>query len=241
MDIKNLVRDVDKVRACIKSMEDNSLVAKKECRIYTPVRFTECGLASIGAETYIVAIYAMVVDGMFYSTNIANAMIRIEPTSTNKVMIEEEEYYEFIFEAGAVISPSLLLARVDTLTFRIYDEILSKSKVPWYMDYSDLGKIFDTAKQHANANIGENNEVTELIVSTIARDKDNRHKYYRNTVKTEADLLKKEPVFTPLRSVTYAATNTTNRLGGSYFGTGVISALNTPAERTESIEALLRK
>jgi len=111
--------------------------------------------------------------------------------------------------------------------------------VPWYLDYNDLGHIFDTASSHAGANVGTNPEVTELIVSIIARNSKDRTQYYRSCINSLEELKTNPPVFISMKSVPYAATNTTNKLAGSYFGEGVVSALVSPSEKRERIENLL--
>ena len=239
MDIKKLVRDAPKIHACLRELEDGRLVALKALKIYIPSRFDERGLAFIGIETQIVGIYAIVVDDTYYGISMVNAMMRIEPTSTVKVIIEEEEFYEFYFEPGSTVVSSVELVKTDTLVYKIYDEIIAKGRVPWYLGYTELGKLFDTAKYHAGANIGTNHEVTEMIVSMIARDDKNRHQYYRQTVKSLADLKTNPPAYIPLTSVVYGATNTLNKLAGSYMGQGLVSALVTPTERVEKLESLL--
>jgi hypothetical protein len=241
MNPKQLVRDATRVKACLKELPDGRLVTTKGCKIYIPVRFAERGLASIGIETHIVGIYAMVVEDKYYSISQVNALIRIDPSSTLKINIDEEEFYEFTFDPGAVVIVSLHLVKTDTLVYKIYDEIFGKGRVPWYLRYDDLHKLFDTAKLHAGANIGQNREVTELLVSMISRDSKNRHRYYRTVPKKPEDVITNPPVFIPLRSVTYAATNTTNKLAGSYFYEGLVSALNNPADRVERIEGILRQ
>lgn len=241
MDPTRLIRDASKVHAALKELPDGRLVALKNVKIYVPTRFAERGLAFVGIETQVVGIYAIVVDDLYYGVSIVNAMQRIEPSSTVKVMCEGDEYYEFSFERGSTVISTVQLVKTDTLVYRIYDEIISKGRVPWYLGYPELGKLFDTAPYHAGANIGRQHEVTELIVSLIARDPQDRARYYRQVVKTPADLKAKPPVFIPLRSVTYAATNTTNKLAGSYFKEGLVSALVTPADRVERIEELLRR
>lgn len=241
MNPKSLVLDADKVHAVLKELPDGRLVTTKGCKAYIPSRYAERGLAFIGIETQIVGIFAISVEDKFYGVNMVNAMVRIEPTSTVKVTIDEEEYYEFYFEPGSTVVSSLSLVKTDTLVYRIYDEIISKGRVPWYLSYLKLSHLFDTAKYHAGANIGQNNEVTELIVSMIARNPSDRHQYYRNFIKTLADIDKTPPAFIALRSVIYAATNTTNKLAGSYFHEGLVSALVTPTERVERIEDLLRR
>lgn len=241
MNITKLIRNADKIHEVLTELSDGSVVTSKECKIYIPTRFAERGLAEIGVENNIVGIYAIVVDNQFYGVSLINSMLKINPSSTLKVKIYGVEYFEFTFNPGSTVIKTNVLIKVDTLVYRIYDEIISKGRVPWYLDYNDLGKIFDTAKSHAGANIGQNNEVTEMIVSMISRDKNDKTKYYRTTVVDSEYVKTNPPAFIPLRSVIYAATNTTNKLAGSYFSTSIVSALVSPAERTERIESLLRQ
>ena len=234
-------RDAGAVQAYLKELPDGRLVTTKGCKIYIPTRYAERGLASIGIETHIVGIYAIVVEDQYYAVCSVNAMQRIEPTSSIKVVFNDEEYYEFTFDPGSTVISSLQLVKTDTLVFKIYDEIISKGRVPWYLGYADLGRLFDTAKYHAGANIGQNHEVTELLISMIARDSKDRRVYYRQSVKTLKDVQDNPPAFIPLRSTTYGATNTTSKLAGSYFKDGLTSALVSPADRVEPIEDILRR
>jgi hypothetical protein len=240
MNPDKLIRDASKIHACMKRLPDRSVIVTKALKVYIPARFSERDLATIGMETYICGIYAIVLDDTYYGVDMTNAMIRIEPTSTAKVMIHGDEHYEFYFEPGSVFTPSVDLVQKDTLPYKIFDEIFSKGRVPWYLSYTDMGRVFKSAKKHAGANIGGNNEVTELLASMNARDAKDRHKYYRSTLTSLKEIHSRPPAWVGLRSVTYAATNTTNKLAGSHFADGVVSALNSPAERTEPIEKLLR-
>jgi hypothetical protein len=237
---QSLTRDASRVVSTLEELSDNRLVTKKGCKIYIPARFIEQDLAYLGIKNYIVGIYAMVVDDMYYAVSTVNAMINIEPTDVNRIKVEDQDYIEFVFAPGSTVIKSLDLVKIDVLTYKIYDEIFSKGRVPLYIDYNDLGSIFDTAKYHANANLGATGEVTQLIASMISRDPKDKTKYYRAVVENLSDVRNKPPAFIPLSSVAYAATNTTTRLGGSYFDKGVVSALVNPAERTERIESLLK-
>lgn len=241
MDPRTLTRDASKIHAVLKELEDKRLVTTKGCKVYIPSRYAERGLAQVGVETNIVGMAAIVVDDKYYGVWVVNAMMRIEPTTTMRVKIDEEEYFEFYFEPGATVVSNIDLVKTDTLTFKIYDEVFAKGRVPWYLSYNDLGKIFETAGHHAGASVGRQREVTELIVSMIARDQKDRTKYYRQTVKSEADSVLRPPAYIPLRSVVYQATDTTTKIMGSYFSDGLQSALISPAERVERIEGLLRR
>lgn len=241
MNPKSLSHDPSKVHAVLKELPDGRLVTTKGCKLYIPSRYAERDLAYVGIETQIVGICAITVEDRYYGVMMVNAMMRIEPTTTVKIMIEDEEFYEFGFDPGSTVIASTALVKQDTLVYRIYDEIIAKGRVPWYLSYIQLSHLFDTAKYHAGANIGQNSEVTELIVSMIARNPDDRHQYYRKDISSLASIEKHPPAFIALRSVIYAATNTTNKLAGSYFHEGLVSALVTPTERVERIEDLLRR
>ncbi len=240
MNIHHLVRDAEKVKAALKQTDGGSLVAVAPVKIYVPTRYAERGLANIGIETQICGVYAMTVDDSHYCVSMVNAMVPITPSSMMKVLIDEDEYYEFEFDKGATVIPLLDLLKTDALVYKIYNEIIAGGHTPWFLDYKDLAQIFDSAKEHAGANIGQNHEVTELLISLVARNAKNRNEYYRHAIRDMGDLLANPPVFIPLRSVEFAASNTLNKLAGSYFSRGVVSALNNPTDRLERLDAILQ-
>lgn len=239
MNPKDLVRDSKRVLGCLQQLPDSKLVATKRVKIYVPMRFSERGLAEVGTDTYISGIYAITCDDKYYGVSVINAMIRIDPSSTAKIKIQGEDYYEFTFEPGATVMMTINLVRNDIIVYRLYDEIISKGRVPWFLDYYDLGGLFNTASKHAGANIG-GPEVMEIIVSIIARDPKDKTKYYRYAITSEEYARTIRPAFIPLKSVIYAASNTTTKLAGSYWSHGAVSALVSPAERPERIETILR-
>jgi hypothetical protein len=234
-----LTRDPQRVQSALRKLDDKRVVCVKPTKIYIPARFTEVGLASVGTKTQIIGICAIVVDDKYYSVMMANAMIWIDPTSVTTVTIDDTEYYEFSFEPGTAVFTTTEVVKMDSVCYSIYNEIIAGGRVPAYLSYIDLTHIFDSAKEYAGVNIGGNREVTELICSLIARDAERRELYYRQTVKSLQDVQVTGPAWIPLRSVQYSATNTTNRLVGSYFREGLNAALVMPAERAERIEKLL--
>ncbi len=239
MDITKLQRNADLVKSTLKEL-NNVIYVTQPTKVYIPVRFSERGLAQIGGEIYIIGIYGIVINDTDWALSLVNAMVRIEPTSYRIINIQGEDYFEFYFEPGSVFCPNIDLVKTDTLTYRIYDEIISKGKIPWYLGYLELSSIFDTAQYHAGANVGTDREVTELLISLIARNKEDRTKYYRQTLTSLDDLESNPPAYISMRSVIFAATNTLNKIAGSYMETGIVSALVSPSEREEKIESLLK-
>lgn len=239
MDHSKLVRDAEKVHAHLRELEDGSVIAVKPCKIYIPARFAEGELAIIAEEISVVGIFAMVVEDKYYGVSTANAMMRIEPSSTNTVKIADDDYLEFYFEEGANVFSSTNLVRVDTLTYQIYDEIVAKGRVPWYLSYEDLAKLFESSEYHAGVKIGANHAIMEMIASVISRDSEDRTKYYRHTLQQLPNNM--PPAVVPLKNISYGASNTTAKLMGAYFQDGLTSALINPSERIEKVEELLRR
>lgn len=238
---KKFIRQPQVVIDNLREMTDGRLVTVRGCKIYAPVRYLEKNLAQLSPEKYVCGIVAIVVDDVHYGVLSVPAMIGIEPSVTNRVEFDGDEYFEFVFDPGSVVINNLNLVQTDTIPYRLYDEFLSNGRVPWYFDSEDLARIYETAKKHADANVGAQHEITELIVSLISRDPSDRTKYYRHSVTSKEDLVKRPPAFVPLKSVHYSATNTVNKLGGNYFDEGVRSAIISPASRVEAIESLITR
>lgn len=241
MDWSRWTRAPEKIRGALTKLADNSVVTSKGCKIYIPKRFVEKQLAKIEAETYIVGIFAIVVDDKYYGVSTTNAMLRIKPSTISTVKFGEDSYLEFAFEPGAVVIADTQLIKSDSLVYKIFDEIIAKGRVPWYVGYEDLANLFATAERHAGVKLSGSHAILEMFAAAIARDSKERSLYYRHTVESQDAPRVRPPAIIPLRSVSYGATNTTSKLLGSYFDDGLNSALVNPSEKTERIEELLRR
>lgn len=241
MDFSKLTRNpaiIDKDLFSIEGSE--GLYTKGGCKVYFPARFAERGMAFIGSENSVVGVCAFVFPTGEYSVLSVNAMVPMSPDTVERVNYRGVDYVEFGFEPGSLVINTLDLVKVDVVVYRIYTELISKGNVPWYIEYDDLSRIFDTASKHAGTSILESSDVMEVLVSSIARTEEDRTVYFRTTVNTPEDLKKKKPAFIGLMSAAYSATNTLNRMGGSYFTEGALSAMVYPTERVERIEEMVR-
>lgn len=237
MKLSDLTRNASKVKSNLKELSDGSVVSVKGCKIYVPSRFRDKHLAELGNETYVLGIFMMSVDDKFYAVNNVNAMMRIEPSSINDVVLDGKDYLEFIFEPGDIVFPTTELVQSDKLTYFIFDEIVAKGNVPTYLDYNDLCNVFSTAQKFAGVKLASTPTILHVLIAKVARDPKDHNVYFRQ-VTNGNDL---ETVhYIPLRSSTHGATNTTARLLGSYFSDNITSALVNPSEREENIERILR-
>lgn len=234
----NLKRDPVRIHQILVEREDGAVYTTAPCKIQIPQRYQERHLANVGSEIYILGIFAIISDDV-YGVSITNAMMRINPSSTETIDIDGTAYLEFHFDKGDKIFPNVELVKNDTITFYIYDEFIAKGRIPWFINYYDLPKLFDTARFHAGINLG-NRAILDLISSTIARNAANKTELYRHVLKKPSDVETNPPVIIPFKSVTWNTSDTTSRLIGSYFGDSITSALVNPSDKVERIEELLR-
>jgi len=238
MDISSLQHNAEIVHSALVE-KGNTLVAKKDCKIYIPESYFSRYLAVKDDTLKIVGIFGIVVGDKHYAASVACSLMEITPTNTNVVTIEDEKYMEYQFDAGDVICPNINLVCTKTFLDRVYAEFVDKGRVPWYIDYDTALGVFETAKFHSNINLGIDQAITELIVASTARNSKDRSKFYRHGITKGLDR-KKRPDYIPLSSVALSATNTTAKLLGNNIQEGITSALVNPSERNEPIEDLLR-
>lgn len=233
------LRQPEQVQDNLIERADGGIYTKVPCKIQVPKRYLERHLASIGAEVYILGFFAIIMEEAYYGVSITDAMMRITPSSTETVVIDGTEYLEFHFDKGGKVIHSVELVKNDALTYYIYDEHVAKGRIPWYFNYFDLAKLFDTAELHAGIYLG-NRAVLDLIVSTIARNSQDMTQLYRHVLTRPQDIDTNPPTIVPFKSVVWNTSDTTSKLIGAHFGDSVTSALVNPSERVERIEELLR-
>lgn len=233
-------RDASKVRPALAVQADGSVVATRPVKIYVPERFVEKGLGEIGSETFILGVFAIVVDDKYYAVNKVTALVRIKPTTTSTVKFDGTSYLEFFFEPGSVVIATTSLVMSDTLVYHIFNFFLSNGAVPWYLSYEDVATLFLTADRHAGVRLIKNHSILEMFAAAIARNPANRTVYYRHMLEDGAESPTQQPAWIALRNISLGATNTTARLQGSYWADGLTSALANPSTKLERVEQLLR-
>lgn len=234
------IRDAAKVHKAIEKTAEGSFVAKKPLKVYIPARFPQRDLATFEDEITFVGICAIVVDDLYYAASKICAPLRSEPSLVGSLVIDDVEYIEMKFEPGDRVICSEDLVKIDNLLYRIYDEIIAKGRVPWYMSYQEIGALFSTSLKHAGVRVGKTPTVMEIIASAICRNGEDLRQYYRQVVETYDDISANPPTVIPLRNVSYGATNTIAKITGSRFDEGMTSAIVNPGDRVERTERVLR-
>jgi len=233
-------RDAKRVQQALRRVKD-SIKVVKPLSVHVPKRYTSKELAIVGSSVSVVGIFGVVVDDNYYGVSLINAITPLEPSNINTVVVDEVEYYSFDFQPGDTFIPNVNLVKEGTLVYQIFDEIVAKGNIPWYLNYQDLGQLFDSAKYHGGANLNTNHAILEMITAACARSPKDRSAYYRHGFKATQQLKDKPPEIIALRSVQDGASNTTAKLMGAYLDEGINSALVDPSKRLERVEDLLRR
>lgn len=240
MKSSQFIRDAARVHKALDETAERSVVCNRPVKMYIPARFPQRDLAVFEDEIVLVGICAIVLDDVYFMSSMICAPIRTEPTLVNTVVIDDVEYLELQYEPGDRVISSLDLVKIDNLMYRIYDEIIAKGRVPWYLNYDDLGKLFNTSRKHAGVTVGSTPAVMEIISSTICRDPNDLKRYYRQVVETKEEIAQNPPTIIPLRNVSYGATNAIAKITGSRSDEGMTAAMVNPADRVERTELILR-
>lgn len=236
MDKTEYIRKPEVIHASLKELPNKSIIALTNCKIQFPVRYEEVSLAVVENVVMTVGYFAIIVEDKYYGICNIPANIKLEPSFVSKIKIGDNSYYELEFEKGSTVFSTSEIVKNDVLTYYIYNEFIAGGNVPWYMDYSDLIKMFDDSSKYAGVRIGANLAIMDMVISNICRDKKDLTKFYRHIYKDLNQEKTNPPEILSLRNISYGASNTTAKLLGSYFSDGLTSALIHPSTRLEGIE-----
>lgn len=240
MDYTTLKRDARAVRSVLKIQTDGSMITTAPLKVVFPKHYLEGGMGSIDDTINVVGFMAMIVGDMYECETVPSIM-KFSPDETNVVSYDETQYMELSWSPGSVVCPTTDLVQQDLLLFLLFDEIVAKGRVPWYMSITDQVNMFDLDKYYTGTGLGANHMVYENTVASRARVVSNRSSYWKETLVKQSDFDNIPADIIPQFSVAYGATNTNARLSGSYFSEGSTSALVNPSTRSENIEDILRR
>ena len=240
IDVTKLRRKPEAVLASLVKNSAGQVITRSACTIHTPVRFVERKLSLIGVRNYVFGWLPIILESGDYSVMNVCGRLEIKPDRVKMITIDDVDYYEFQFDAGSGVFQSDDVVQDDKIIYFIVDEMIFQAKAPWFMDYNDLGKLFDSAGYYAESRAAEVLEVVELLASVIARHKNDEGQYLRHFASTLKDKLLENAQFIPLASVHLTVTGTINRIGGNYFEPAVEGALIQPSRKADNVEKVLR-
>lgn len=240
MDINALKRNPKRIIEIFVNKK-GSIYTKEKITIMVPKRYMNKGLLVVGERVLCLGILPIITeDGQYGVLNIISTL-ELTPDDLYFSKVNDIEYVYMIFEKDSMVIASDKIVVSDEYIYGIFDEFIILGNIPWFLDYEDMGKIFDSAKKYGGSHVGKTPAAVELIASVIGRDPNDRKVYYRRIIESRKDLVNKTPVFVPMNSVFYSTSNTTAKVIGSYFSDGLVSALTDKVDTVENIESLLRQ
>ena len=234
MDISGFKRDPNYIKKFIKVLKDGSIIFTKEARVMLPKKWMDNDLITITDPITMVGVFAILMDN-YYGVSSVTTLMSTDPDKINYDFVNDEEYIIFNYKENDRFIINSELVKRDNIPYKLFTFIFDKGKIPWYLTYTDVSQIYDSSIEFASVNFNLPHSVFEMVAGVIARNENAKNTFYRH-----GDWSKK-PVFIPLRSVQFAASNTTAKLIGAYWSEGLASALVYPSERKELIEELLRR
>lgn len=234
MDIRGFKRDPTYVKKFIKKLNDGSIIFTKEAKVMLPKKWMDNDLVAISDPITMVGVFAIIIDN-YYAVSSVTTLMSTDPDKINYDFVNDEEYIVFNYKENDRLTINSQLVKRDNIPYKLFTFIFDKGKIPWFLSYTDVSQIYDSSIEYASVNFNLPHSVFEMVAGVIARNENEKNTFYRHGDWS------KPPVFIPLRSVQFAASNTTAKLIGAYWSEGLASALVYPSERKELIEELLRK
>lgn len=238
MDISKLKHDAANVQTAFVEA-DEQLIAKKDCYIIFPAGYVNKGLATIGNEISVLAVFAYVV-GDKYAVSLTTSMVLLSPSSVEQVTINEDDYYQLFFTAGSVVIKNVMLVKNKKLTNYVMDYYFDYATIPWFIDYGMHAEILNDTASSNDVRLAPDITPFDIITAHISRNPSDYKMQYRHVMKTNDDI-KKQPLVIPLRDIANNTTSNLARINGSELNRALKAALTSEPTRIEPLEEIYIK
>lgn len=242
-----MVTALDKLKrnpaAILKTLEvgGDATIATEPIQIMFPKRYVNKGMAVIGSTTIVLAVIAILDYKGNYSVVNNMAMVEFSPNSIEEKIIDGRDYYVMNFDKDDVVVVKNEVLKNSSYIYDFFDEFNINANIPWYLNKEeDIGNLLVTARQYTGSKIAKNPVGGEILAATICRDPKNKNIAYRHAVNKDPKLLDTSPSYIGLFNIYNTFKSTVNKLSGSYFKEGIVSAIVNPEEEDSAIERALR-
>lgn len=234
MDISKLKRNPTKVQGTLIE-KNNQLITKTGCKIVIPATYTSKGLAVISSEVSVLGIFAIIIDGDFYSVSRSTSMMTLMPTQIDTEVIADAEHLVFTFTPGSVVIKNTMLVKNKKLVNNVMDYFVDYGHSPWFISYIDHAELFANAKYFNDIKLGQSQAVLDVITAHVSRNPKKFEEYYRHSIKDSADIYK-QPTFIATRDIANNTTSNLARINGSELQRALKASLLSQPERAEPLE-----
>jgi len=210
-----------------------SITHDKLVTIETLADYEITGLMRIADTVSIFGTFALICEDEYTVYN-ATAMVTTHPDKIELFNRDGDTYYRLHINPGSFIIESLHIAETSDLTFKFFERIRIKGKIPWFFEYEDMLTILNSAKAYGGSKSGLFRVASELLGSLTARLKSDLKKLARH-YPNETDLS-----YIGLSNPILSTKGSMNKLLNSYSQDGIISAIVTQDDVIDEAERVLR-
>jgi hypothetical protein len=238
-DYKQYKRNPDIIAKYIKK-QDNMLITKKKLYIMFPEKFVDKEMSILGSTCYILGIFAILDEDGNYAVSLIPTRMEIQPIEIDTILVDGQQYVVLEIEENSDIVSNTTLIQED-VTYPIFNLFFIQGKIPWYLDYYDLPRIFQILEKYTGSKAGRNHITFEFLTAIIARVHGDKKTEYRMVIDTIKDMERIKPSYVGLMNIWYTFKSTINKLAGSYMKLGLVSAINYPEKEISDIEHIVRE
>ena len=235
-DFSKLKLNPDIIFSIIKR-KGNILTCNEDVQFILPKRFDSRGFNTYDDTIKIMGIFAIVdTKGNYAVHNIPNR-ISVTPNVTDSTVIDGEDHVVMTFYKDSIISDDVTMIMDTSFLNSLYNEFIVLGKVPKFFGYLDLLKTFKLTLPFNGSPVGKYNAPLHLLVSIIARDKNDKNKPFRYSKSNDG---KPGSIYwVGLSNVHYAITSTISKLGGGHASQAMFSAVGNNKELSELEDLML--
>lgn len=235
---KKLIRNPKAIDKLIDKKGDR-LIANTDLVIIFPQKFVDKHISTVGNVSKIVGIFIIVDPSTGkYALSIIPTRVLVTPSEISTFTANNEVYVVLHISKNTLLINSTKVIKDKSVAYELFELFFIQAKVPFYLGYNDLPKVFKNIKRYTGSNAANDDITFELLTAIISRDPSNPSKSVRETLKGNVDDAR--PIYKGLKDIHYVISSNLAKITGSYFKTGLISVINNPATEVDKLESLVR-
>jgi len=228
---ENLIRkDSDKI---IKNNADGTSECLVDLEVLVPIRYEKLQFLNIGLSVQLLDIAAIKYDDKHFHLHNNPIMISITPHATDKVMINEKEYFVFSIAKGTPFA-NRNCVKNDSIIKPFVEETLIKGNIMFYMDYESLRETFERFYEFTGSKIADDTVIMDIFVSLLGRTESDYKKHWRHA--SEKDII----AWIGIANVALSRSDGFNRITGAYLREGLVASSLDEVDNPTEVERILK-
>ena len=220
------IRNVDKYF----QRKDNKLIfIGKSLEVNVPKHYKQFGYYTRTNVVKVLGILQLVIDKKYEAILSITTMIETIPNSID----ETEDYIVLKYSNGDIFLNKDYVINNPEELYYLFMRFVTHGKLPEFLRYEDLDKIFDHCEEINGTDLGVGRELKELVFAYLCRDAKDLSKQYRLTS------MKDNYKLVGILNIFYAPQSTTSKLLGNYLDNGITAAVLTEEPVTDTFEQIL--